>query len=980
MKKTYNAKISLIIGVLLMIVDQFFWTSHARILNTNNVSLLMSLLQVCHAVTLLGLDITIISLGYLYSQEENPLAEALKIWFYTIFIGIICTVAYFLGTRTIDTNAFYSLFFPIIKNVSPVISGLILSLLCYPFLKKVDFHYLKFILLSLVLLPTLGGQDLFGFGNGYSLLFTVVLFYLGVSEKKENKPFSFLSFIVIAFINILCLSLMPLCSDIVHGDMSSALRFTTSTSFFEVLIALEIVRLLRHISLCHSWSSVRFLPVASLALMGESRLSGIVSWNETHVGLSSIKLLALSLGEAFVIVALFLLITSLVMKIPAIKKNETKIDQHFRSFNMSREGIKKEKKFILEWMKKHKTDIIILVLAYLLSYISFLAMNTTLTIEPSSTQSYNIFAYIFFKRQFFILLNTFILVLVAHFLMAITRHYWVSVLLTGFIEIVVIIANYLKIVFREEPIIPADLAMIKALKSLIGMMGTGVLVLAICLIVLVIGLMIYLEKKKPHVLHMGVKKSILWILVTIIFFSGTLVMNHDGGYVNALMRGLGDEPYFFNQLYGAKVNGPVLQFLNNIDVTVMNEPQNYSEKTMKAIYEKYAKKSQQINKQRKNDWSNQIVIMGLSESFADPSRIPDLTLSQDPIPYIRSLMKTTTSGLMYSTGLGGGTANMEYMALTGLNQGNFSAALTPYTQLVPRQSYAYAFSRLFQQSVAIHPYIGVYYSRQTVYNHFGFDKFMYLGSKYPIKHQSYIDRSPYLSDETAYDNTIDEIVDAKGSKFINLVSMQNHLPYDNNVYDHKDQYSASGSAVSDAKVKSMVEEYVMGLHHTDIAVKNFIEKIDSINKPITYVFYGDHLPGIYWNTDSNKYNNVLHETDYFVYSNKYAREHLKTRSYHQYKLVSPNDFMSLIQKQTQSKTTPYTALLETVLDDLPALTTKAAAGVEGNSGAALIDENGNIVKYNDLTVSQKKLFNEYKLVQYDMTSGHNYLKKMHFLD
>lgn len=103
-------------------------------------------------------------------------------------------------------------------------------------------------------------------------------------------------------------------------------------------------------------------------------------------------------------------------------------------------------------------------------------MNTTYTIEPSSSQSYNIFFYIFFRRQFFVLLNTFVLFLVARFLLAVTRHYWFSVLITGFAQIVITVANHLKIVFRDEPIIPGDLAMIKAWKSLLGMMGTTVII------------------------------------------------------------------------------------------------------------------------------------------------------------------------------------------------------------------------------------------------------------------------------------------------------------------------------------------------------------------------------------------------------------------------------------------------------------------------------------------------------------------------
>lgn len=958
-----------------MLLDQFFWTSHANILNTNNVSLLMSALQLCHIATLIGLDLVIISLGYIYSKRKNSLSEALKLWLYTILIGLFSVIICFLLTKKIDTATIYSIFLPIIRNVSPVITGIILSLLCYPFMEKVNHKYLKYLLIGLLLLPTLSGTDLFNFGNGYSVSFTFILFYLGVIEAKENLSFSLIPFIIIGVLDVLCVSIMPLCSDIVHGDMSTALRFTTSTSLFEVMIAYFLVRLFKSQSFFNKWSAIRYVPIASLVFIGAGRLENIVSWNELLIGTSSKKLLLLGGFESLLIVFIVLLLTALIMHLPCIKKLNRSINEHFNDFEMSEQWIRKEIVFIKQFLVKHKTTIVMLILAYILSYASFIGMNTTYTIEPSSTQSYNIFLYIFFRRQFFILLNTFILFLVAHFLLAITRHYWFSVLITGFAQIIIIVANYLKIVFRDEPIIPGDLAMIKAWKSLLGMMGTPVIVAAIVLIIVVIFLIIYLGKKHPHTVHMSLKKSLIWVLVTVIFFSGTVVMNHDGSYVNALMRNLGDEPYFFNQLYGAKVNGPILQFLNNIDISIMDEPDNYSKETMKKIYKKYAKESKKINAQRNNDWNDQIVIMGLSESFADPSRIPELILSQDPIPYIRKLMTSTTSGLMYSTGYGGGTANMEYMALTGLNQGFFSAALTPYTQLVTRQNSAYAFSRLFNQAVAIHPYIGVYYSRQTVYEHFGFNKFMYLGSKYPIKHQYSIDRSPYLSDETAFANTIDEIIDAKSSKMINLVTMQNHLPYDNNCYNGKEKYAASGNAIKDEKVKAMVEEYVMGLHYTDVAVKNFIEKLDSINKPVTFVFYGDHLPGIYWNT---KNNTVLHQTDYFIYSNKYAREHLGVKNYSQYKMVSPTDFMALVQKQTSTKTTPYTVLLEKVLDELPVITTKAAAGSEENTDAAMINDEGQLIKYKDLTSLQKQLYKDYKLVQYDMTAGNNYLADMHF--
>ena len=159
-----------------MLLDQFFWTSHANVLNTNNVGLLMSALQICHIATLMGLDLVILSLGYIYSNKENSLSEALKLWIYTVVAGIFSAIICFLLTKGIDTNTFYSIFFPVIRNVSPVITGVILSLICYPFMKKVNHKYLKYLLLGLLALPTLSGIDLLSFGDGYSVPFTFILF------------------------------------------------------------------------------------------------------------------------------------------------------------------------------------------------------------------------------------------------------------------------------------------------------------------------------------------------------------------------------------------------------------------------------------------------------------------------------------------------------------------------------------------------------------------------------------------------------------------------------------------------------------------------------------------------------------------------------------------------------------------------------------------------------------------------------------
>ena len=246
---------------------------------------------------------------------------------------------------------------------------------------------------------------------------------------------------------------------------------------------------------------------------------------------------------------------------------------------------------------------------------------------------------------------------------------------------------------------------------------------------------------------------------------------------------------------------------------------------------------------------------------------------------------------------------------------------------------------------------------------------MYLGSKYKIKHKMKIGTNPYLSDETAYQNTLDVINSYKNGQFINLVTMQNHLPY-SDYYDNSEDYQISGDM--DDGEKNTISNYSAGLSYTDKAVQKFIEQIDKINKPITLVFYGDHLPGIYSNIDGNSLE--ARETDYFIYSNKYARQHGAKNLKH-VKYVSPIDFIALTAEQTNSKVSPYYALLTEIQKELP--TIKVYAYNNGKN-PVFVDKKGRTVKYKQLTKKQKQLYNDLKLVQYDLTAGNQYLYRTSF--
>ncbi|MFD1466115.1 sulfatase-like hydrolase/transferase [Lapidilactobacillus mulanensis] len=290
----------------------------------------------------------------------------------------------------------------------------------------------------------------------------------------------------------------------------------------------------------------------------------------------------------------------------------------------------------------------------------------------------------------------------------------------------------------------------------------------------------------------------------------------------------------------------------------------------------------------------------------------------------------------------------------------------------------------FNYSSAIHPYYGFYYSRPAVYKKMGFNAFHYLGSHYKITNQTKIGNNPYLSDKTAYKNTLNQINKQNGGQFINLITMQNHMPY-NNYYSNNEYTGKIKSGVMNTETElNAFSTYTKGVSYTDQAVKSFITSIDKINKPISVVFYGDHYPAIISTSYLSQYGLKMHETNFFIYSNKYSREHLHTKRLNSVKIAGTNDFTSLILKQTNSKVSPYAALLTAVQEKLPVITQQSiinntAAGDTTEENYEFITQQQKTLKYNSLTKNQKNLLHDLQLVQYDLTKGNHYLENTKFM-
>ena len=422
----------------------------------------------------------------------------------------------------------------------------------------------------------------------------------------------------------------------------------------------------------------------------------------------------------------------------------------------------------------------------------------------------------------------------------------------------------------------------------------------------------------------------------------------------------------------------------------MDKPSDYNEKTMKSLAKKYQGEASKINSDRTNNLTDSTVIMILSETFSDPTRVPGISFNIDPIPNIRNIKDATTSGLMLSPGYGGGTANIEYQALTGMNLANFNDSLiVPYQQMVPNQKDPYSFNQMWTQkygdnaSTAIHPYYQSMYLRNVNYTKFKFSYLYTLDSKKPLWHTNRIDNSPVTSDSEAYQSILDLVEGKKGScdspQFLQLVTMQNHMPYNDWYIDNEFKEADTSEDITDEERYS-IDTYTKGLNITDQATADFLNQLNATDKPITVIFYGDHLPGIYSAADQDKRNTtLLHETDYFIWSNNASPSAGMKLDNSESSYISSNFFMSLAAEHMDAKVSPFLALLTELHQEVPAMSRVISEnGGIGQGKATYIDEQGNTISRKNLSEKAKQLLDDYLLVQYDQTSGKNYLQNLNF--
>lgn len=535
---------------------------------------------------------------------------------------------------------------------------------------------------------------------------------------------------------------------------------------------------------------------------------------------------------------------------------------------------------------------------------------------------------------------------------------WLSSFFVVLLSFILGIASQQKLLYRGEPLYPSDAYFLKDFRFLLTMVDTGILIAMGVIFLLLGGAIVYFVKKRKK---NSVSKS--WLTTRMIGFVAVSLLlfyvyqfNQPGNKVKAMFNERVSW-ISYSQERNYTENGVVSGLMYNLKAPAVDKPKKYSKASIQALYEKYNQEAEEINSERNSSLDDVNLIYVMSETFSDPLKIEGMTISKDPLPNFRRLANENLSGEVLSQGYGGGTANIEFEALTGISLEPLSSNITtPFIQLSGQMSKFPSImdymSSTNHKRTAIHPYNTTMYKRLENYQALEFDSYIFQDD---MKYTEKVGKNTYISDEAAHQEVMDVLQESDGKDFVHLVTMQNHKPF-------VDKYENIEYEVEGAPYNLEVANYAQGIQYSDEALKEFLDEIDQFDEKTIVVFWGDHLPSFYGDELFNQNGHItMHETPLLFYSN-FSEDSRDVGT------ISPIYFVNHILGMADAPVKPFSALLSKMETVLPAM--EKGFYLERDSDLKRDRE-----ELNPVTL---EILEEYDMILYDMTTGKNYSKELGF--
>ncbi len=382
-------------------------------------------------------------------------------------------------------------------------------------------------------------------------------------------------------------------------------------------------------------------------------------------------------------------------------------------------------------------------------------------------------------------------------------------------------------------------------------------------------------------------------------------------------------PIMWDQAENYRHNGFVMAFAINLPMANVQAPSGY----MVDAIDKIPSKPLPAGTTHR---SKPDVIVIMSESLWDPTRIDSVKLSTDPMPTIRE----SQGGSVFSPEFGGLTANIEFEALTGFSNAFLPTGSIPYQQYIrkPIPSLATFFRAEGYTARAIHPFSGWFWNRSSVYKAFGFQTFKDVDAMPPLEK-----RGNFTSDEALTKEIMRQADMQDDPFFFFTVTLQGHGPYDDGRYAKTD-VAVDGKL--DARDNRMLASYAQGVKEADKSLKMLMDWANKRDRETIIVVFGDHLPPLNTVYQNSGYMKGItasrkgpadqmkreHETPLVIWSNKTGAEK-------DVGTISPAFLSYYVLKEAGFEHPYYTGFLGAVHDKLRVIDRYMLIDAKGNATA-----------------------------------------------
>lgn len=408
------------------------------------------------------------------------------------------------------------------------------------------------------------------------------------------------------------------------------------------------------------------------------------------------------------------------------------------------------------------------------------------------------------------------------------------------------------------------------------------------------------------------------------------------------------------QIENYRQNGFILAFAMNMESALIEHP----EMSVNTLLQEIAAASAEPTASVAVDNGQQPdIIIIMSEAFWDPTRLPGVHSTPDPMPTIRAL----SSGDIFSPSQGGNTANVEFELLTGFTNAFLPAGSVPYQQYIHRNtpSIIWTLKAHGYETIALHPYYKHFWNRDNVYKYLGFERFMGLEDMPGLTN-----RGPFVSDSALMTQLYETLEATPQPKAVFVVTMQNHGPYEKGRYDQPDI-----TAQMDKKINEYdaVQTYSQGIHDSNTALTSLLGKLSLRARPSLLIFFGDHTPylgpnlaayresGLIKSSTSEPLNKSeyahLRKTPLVIWSSITGAKGSQTGG-----VLSPSMLPSLIMKELNIQHPFYSGFLRKISEALPVIDRRM-----------LLNKDGQWIE--NWRGHESQSLQEYHSIQYDMMFG-----------